>query len=54
MPAYSIELPMDHHLWKRNSNNCHYMFEMDIQLWFLDKSDRSSRRDSYYLKTNKY
>ena len=25
MPAYSTELPVDHHLWKRNFNGCHYM-----------------------------
>ena len=27
-----IPLPMDHNLWKRNSNSCYYMFEMDLQL----------------------
>ena len=34
MPAYSIELPMDHHFWKRDSNSCHYMFEMTFNYDF--------------------
>ena len=39
MPAYSTELPVDHHFCKRNPNSCHHILQTDFQLWLLDKSD---------------
>ena len=51
MPAYSIEFSVDHHFWKRNSNSRHYMFEMDLQLWFLDKNDCPSGRKTKCFET---
>ena len=53
-PAYSTKLFLDHKFWRWKTNSHYHLFEMDLQLWFLDTKNSPSTGRPKHFEANSY